>query len=183
VAQVSEVIDVFPSWYDAALLSGQRVKLGILDATPADDIDDTLLVQDWLVMLQSQAVDFTLAWRHLAAAAEGHDALLRELFVTPAALDAWLTRWRERCIRDEATVRSGTVERVVRMRLASPWIIPRNQRVEQALAAASDDGDLAPFKRLLAALREPFSQAAELAPYAMPAPVELSAGYQTFCGT
>jgi uncharacterized protein YdiU (UPF0061 family) len=183
VAQVTEVIDAFASWYDAALLSGQRDKLGIADASPLDDADDTVLVQDWLALLQSQAVDFTLAWRHLAAAAEGHDALLQELFVNPAALDAWLIRWRERCIRDDSTGLPATVERAARMRQASPWIIARNHRVEQALAAASDDGDLAPFERLLSALRHPFSEAPELAPYAMPAPVELSAGYQTFCGT
>jgi uncharacterized protein YdiU (UPF0061 family) len=68
------------------------------------------------------------------------------------------------------------------MRRASPWIIPRNHRVEEALAAATQD-DLAPFERLLAALRRPFDTAPGLAAYAEPAAAEATAGYQTFCGT
>jgi uncharacterized protein YdiU (UPF0061 family) len=69
------------------------------------------------------------------------------------------------------------------MRAASPWLIPRNHRVEEALAAATNDADLAPFERLLAALRRPFDEVPELAPYAEPAPAAVTAGYQTFCGT
>ena len=69
------------------------------------------------------------------------------------------------------------------MRRASPWIIARNQRVEEALAAASDEDDLAPFEGLLAALRRPFDEAPDLARYAEPAPADVTAAYQTFCGT
>jgi uncharacterized protein YdiU (UPF0061 family) len=69
------------------------------------------------------------------------------------------------------------------MRRASPWIIPRNHRVEEALRAASDEGDLAPFDKLLAALRAPYDEKAEHAAYAEPAPAAVTAGYQTFCGT
>ena len=45
------------------------------------------------------------------------------------------------------------------------------------------DGDLAPFERLLDALRRPYDEAPELAPYAEPAPAAVTACYQTFCGT
>jgi len=69
------------------------------------------------------------------------------------------------------------------MRRVSPWIIPRNQRVEEALAAATNGDDLVPFERLLAALRRPFDTAPELAPFSEPAPAEVTAGYRTFCGT
>ena len=69
------------------------------------------------------------------------------------------------------------------MRGANPFVIPRNHRVEEALAAASDAGDLAPFERLLDALRRPFDEAPELAPYGEPAPPAVTACYQTFCGT
>jgi uncharacterized protein YdiU (UPF0061 family) len=62
-------------------------------------------------------------------------------------------------------------------------VIARNHRVEEALAAASDDGDLAPFERLLDALRRPFEESHELLPYAEPAPASVTASYRTFCGT
>ena len=77
----------------------------------------------------------------------------------------------------------GPAERARRMRRASPWIIPRNHRVEEALTAASVEGDLAPFERMLAAVRRPFDDAPGLAAWAEPAPAEVTACYRTFCGT
>ena len=172
--QAMEVIDAFPGWYAAALRAGQRAKLG-LAASEAADAD--ALADDWLALLHAQGVDFTLAWRRLADAAAGDESKLRALFAEPAALDAWLARWRSR------SPDGDSAERAARMRLASPWIIPRNHRVEEALAAASDADDLEPFERLLAALRRPFDEAPELAPYAEPAPADVTACYRTFCGT
>lgn len=168
VAQATEVIDAFPGWHAAALLAGQRRKLGLAD----EDAADAALVQDWLALLQAQAVDFTLGWRRLAEAAEGNELPLRALFAEPAALDPWLARWRARGPHDAA-----------QMRRSSPWIIPRNHRVEEALAAATDEDDLAPFERLLEALRRPWDEDPALAAYAEPAPAAVTAGYRTFCGT
>ena len=69
------------------------------------------------------------------------------------------------------------------MRSVNPYIIARNHRVEEALAAASDQGDLAPFQRLLNALRRPYDESHESVPYAEPAPAAVTARYRTFCGT
>jgi uncharacterized protein YdiU (UPF0061 family) len=69
------------------------------------------------------------------------------------------------------------------MRRSNPWIIPRNHRVEEALAAASNNDDLGPFERLLAAVRQPYDEVRELAAYAEPGSAEATANYQTFCGT
>jgi uncharacterized protein YdiU (UPF0061 family) len=180
--QAMEVIDAFPGLYAAALRHGQRSKLGLFAAMAADDAADSALADDWLALLHAQAVDFTHAWRRLADAAGGNDTALRALFAEPAGLDDWLARWRERCARDVAGG-PGAAERAARMRRASPWIIPRNHRVEEALAAASEAEDLGPFERLLAGLRRPFDEAPELAPYAEAAPAEVTACYRTFCGT
>ena len=65
----------------------------------------------------------------------------------------------------------------------NPWLIPRNHRVEEALAAASEHDDLTLLERLLAALRRPYDEDPALAPYAEPAPAQVTAAYQTFCGT
>jgi len=177
--EAGEVIDAFAGWYAAALLQCQRAKLGLPANRPADDAADAALAGDWLALLQAQAVDFTLGWRHLAEAAEGNEAALRAGFTHAAALDGWLARWRARCAREDA----GAGERAARMRAASPWIIPRNHRVEEALAAASDGDELGPFERLLAAVRQPCEQTPERAYFAEPAPAAVTAKYQTFCGT
>ena len=191
-AEAMRVIDSFPTLYRRQLLAGQRAKLGLRSSEAADDAADAALADDWLALLHAGHVDFTLAWRRLADAGEGDDAPLRALFSSadaePNALDAWLARWRERCARDDsATVPEGgtsaSAARAARMRRVNPWLIPRNHRVEEALAAASDDEDLGPFDRLLDALRQPYDETAAHARYAEPAAAEVTAGYRTFCGT
>ncbi len=183
VRQATDVIDAFANWFDEALLAGQRAKLGLFgaDLTPADT---AVLVGDWLALLQSQSVDFTQAWRRLADAADGRPDGLIALFSDPAPLAAWLRRWEDRSQRDDALMPNGSIgsSRGVRMRALNPRIIARNHPVEAALAAANDD-DLAPFNRLLAALRQPFADTPALDDYASPAPAAVTAGYQTFCGT
>ena len=192
VARVMVVLDAFPDGFAAALLRGQRAKLGLLAAKPADDAQDSALAADWLALLQAQKVDFTLAWRHLAgmagalgaATSAGDQAeLLEALFAEAAPLQAWLARWQARCAGDDAAGGPGPQARAERMRAVNPWIIPRNHQVEAALSAASRDGNLVPFERLLAALRQPFDQLPAHSAYAEPAPAEVTACYKTYCGT
>ena len=180
VADVTAVIDAFPALYAQALLQGQRAKLGL--QWTDDDHRDRVLVEDWLALLQQHGVDFTLAWRRLADAADGDGNPLRALFAEAAAVNPWLERWRARCAQEDAGDPGAGAARAARMRQANPWIIPRNHRVEEALAAATA-GDIGPFNHLLAALRRPCGDDPALAPYAQPAPAQLSAGYRTFCGT
>ena len=188
VADATAVLEAFPAHFDAALRAGQRAKLGLqpwpaqpgASHPPAGNDPAVALADDWLALLHRQQVDHTLAWRHLADAAAGDETPLRALFADPAALQPWLTRWRSLCAVEDAT---SDAERAEALRAVNPWIIPRNHRVEEALAAASDHDDLGPFERLLHALQSPFTSDTRLARYAEPAPRELTARYQTFCGT
>ncbi|MFB9993751.1 YdiU family protein [Deinococcus oregonensis] len=177
IGQATEVIDAFPEWYAAALLKGQREKLGL---QAGDDQEDRALAADWLTLLHEYGVDFTLGWRRLAAAAAGDEMPLRSLFPDPQAPDAWLARWRS---RGEGGQAAESAERAGRMRRVNPAVIPRNHRVEEALSAASEQGDLAPFHRLLTALRHPYDETQEQAEYTEPAGAEVTACYRTFCGT
>ncbi len=209
VAQANEVLGRFPTLCRARLLQGQRARLGLRIAQPGDhgvnavdadaDADDAALADDWLALLQRERVDFTLGWRRLADAAEGRDDALRALFTDPQAPEAWLARWRARCAREDApdagrhadtgadtgagTSARQAQQRAAEMRRASPRIIPRHPHVEAALEAASGHDDLAPFTRLLDALRRPFDDDPLLDAFAQPAPPELTACYRTFCGT
>ncbi len=198
IAQVTDVIDAFPLWFEQALLEGQRRKLGLLSADAADDEADRQLASDWLALLHAEKVDFTLAWRYLgeAAAAPAEDAsspaadtALRALFAgNPQAPDAWLARWRQRCADEDdalsaASLRTAGDARSKAMLAVNPIIIPRNHLVEEALAAATQQQDLVPFERLLMALQKPFEMSAEHLRYAEPAPAATTACYQTFCGT
>ena len=180
VAMATEVIADFSAQYETHLRRGQRAKLGLRRTEADDDSSDAALADDWLTLLHTERVDFTLAWRRLADAASGNEAPLRALFTDAHGLEAWLARWHARCA-SEADIEAS--ERAKTMRRVNPYVIARNHRVEEALAAASDADDLAPFERLLAAVRQPNVESAEQAPFAEPAPAAVTACYRTFCGT
>lgn len=179
VGQATEVIDEFPEWYAAALLTGQREKLGLQGD---DDQPDRALAADWLTLLHEHGVDFTLGWRRLADAAGSNEMPLRSLFSHPQAPDAWLARWRSRVESERGHPLEGS-ERAERMRRVNPAVIPRNHRVEEALSAACEREDLAPFRRLLNAVRRPYDETQDQAEYTEPAGAEVTACYRTFCGT
>lgn len=181
ITLATKVIDVFPDRYHQHWLAGLRTKLGLTNPS-AEDAADAALGEDFLALLASEKVDFTLAWRRLADAAEGNEAPLRALFRDPTALEEWLARWQTHCGAG-ADAACPPAARAAAMRRANPWLIPRNQRVEEALAAASDRDDLAPFESLLAALRHPFEERPEYARFAEPATDDFMSGFQTFCGT
>ena len=189
VQAATAVIEAFPARYTAALRQGQRAKLGLqaladtTDDNTSANTPDHALADDWLALLQQQGIDFTLAWRRLADAAAGDIQPLHALFAEPAAADAWLARWQRRCAEDDAGDRGAAPARAARMRQVNPWLIARNHRVEEALAAASQHGDLALFDRLLAGLQKPYDEDPAFAAFAEPAPAQVTAAYQTFCGT
>ena len=187
IAMATEVIVAFPAQYRRHLLRGQRTKLGLRRGEPDDDSADAALVEDWLTLLHAERVDFTLGWRRLADAAAGDEAPLRALFADARAPDAWLARWRARCASESDSAQHGSamagLERAKAMRSVNPNVIARNHRVEEALAAASDEGDLAPFRTIARCPQAPYDETHELAPYAEPAPAAVTACYRTFCGT
>jgi uncharacterized protein YdiU (UPF0061 family) len=178
VAQVTEVLEAFPSRYQAYWLDAMRRKLGLATAQP----DDLSLVNDFLGLLETQAVDFTLAFRGLSEAAED-PAYSRNLFTDLAGFDTWAARWRERLSQEPSGANGQGATHADAMRRVNPAYVPRNHRVEEALAAAVERGDHGPFEQLLAVLTHPFDARAEWAAYGQPASAAEAEGYRTFCGT
>lgn len=175
VPAATGILQEFVVCYEAAWLDGMRAKLG-LQGTAETDRD---LAVGWLELLEAQNVDFTLAWRRLADAAAGNTKPLDELFHDGQALSGWLGRWRQRVAQESI----DGAARGIAMNAVNPLYIPRNQRVEEALAAASDRGDLELFERLLEVVANPFEERPGLEIYAEPAPPAVTAAYRTFCGT
>ena len=176
VPKVEAILNDFVFHYEKHWLAGAQAKLGL--ETPGLDIgSDKLLVNDWLNLLEIYSVDYTLAWRRLADAAEGNSKSLEALFPSSEVLADWLDRWHERIAKQSAA------DSASRMRSVNPIYIPRNHLVEDALDAATNDANLEPFEKLLAVLSHPFAERLELASYAQPAPGKFTDCYKTFCGT
>jgi serine/tyrosine/threonine adenylyltransferase len=165
----------FNEHYQHAYVSGLRKKLGL--ATEMDgDLD---LAADLFVRMAQNQADFTLTFRHLSEAAgvASRDADVRALFANPAAFDEWAKLWRERLSRETQTAD----ERRAAMRAVNPMFIPRNHRIEAAIADAESE-QFDKFHELVEVLANPYDDYAEFAEYAKaPAPEEEV--QQTFCGT
>ena len=173
VAAATEVLESFPDRYRLHWRRGMRAKLGLEGEQPEDDA----LVDELVSLLEAQRVDLTQGFRSLSASVRGDAGPARTLFDDSAPFAAWSDRWRDRV--DPAEQDPGAV--AAAMDRVNPVYIPRNHKVEEALAAAVD-GDLQPFERLLDVLARPFEERPGLEPYAGPAPAG-DGGYRTFCGT
>ena len=179
VAAAQAAVDAFPARFNRAWLSGMRAKLGLAEARAGD----RELVEDLLARMAANGADFTLTFRRLAEAAApecagGDERAVGELFADPAAFEVWARRWRARLAAEGGEPAS----RRAAMRAVSPAFIPRNHRVEEALRAAVEDGDLAPVDQLMRVLATPYDDQPAHAAYAAP-PRPDQVVRQTFCGT
>ncbi len=176
VTKALTVIEPFIDRFDTHYLSGLRARIGLA----SEEAGDRDLIKALLDLLRDARADHTLSFRELSDAAEGAaaEAPLRTRLAAAPGIDDWLAAWRSRLSRDP----QSPGERAAAMRRVNPAYIPRNHRVEAALAAASDESDFEPFKRLLSIVQQPFDDQAEHAAYREP-PRPSERVLQTFCGT
>jgi serine/tyrosine/threonine adenylyltransferase len=156
----TEVLNGFAQAYEQHWTEGMAAKLGLV--TP-----DRELTVDILKLMRLQKVDFTQFFRALAA------GTARALFTEPEPFDSWAARREVLLPADRAAV-AGAMDRV------NPVYVPRNHRVEEALATATQ-GDMGPFHQLVDAVSRPFDERPGLADYTRPAPA--GAPSVTYCGT
>jgi uncharacterized protein YdiU (UPF0061 family) len=177
VRLATEAVERFGPAFEAAYGRVLRRKLGLA----TERAGDVSLADDLLERLAASAVDFTVFFRRLCACAAdpAADAEAAALFADPGAFHDWALAWRKRLGEESAT--ATPEERASGMRKANPAFIPRNHRVEQAIAAAVH-GEHAPFERLVRVLARPFDdQPADAELAEPPAPHERVLA--TFCGT
>jgi uncharacterized protein YdiU (UPF0061 family) len=176
VEAANQVVIDFAGMFTEAWYAVMRRKVGLGSAEESDGE----LIQLLLDLLQANEVDFTRAFRALAeiaAAPEPHAFVA--LFPEPTGPTQWLARWRERMARDAM----GDRQRAEAMRLANPVYIPRNHLIEEAIHAAADRDDFAPFETLLQVLSHPYKKQARVPErYELPALPEERV-LRTFCGT
>ena len=171
----TERLERFAAIFDAAYIAVMRAKLGLV----SDDETDGALVADLLQRLASSAVDYTVFFRKLCVAAEDPSAAAQvaTLFDEPLTFHTWAEAWRHRLLDDEIT----PAARASAMRRVNPAFIPRNHRVEQAIAAAMG-GDFELFEAMVRVLARPYDEQPEFAHLATP-PLPEERVRATFCGT
>lgn len=177
VSLAQGALALFPETFQSRWLSGMRAKLGLYSQEP----EDRSLAEDLLACMHRNRADYAGTFRGLAEG-DSPKALPEALEGTPLYRDEgflrWRGRWRDRLARqphpwDEAR---GL------MRSASPAVIPRNHRVEEALEAAGR-GDYTVMHRLLEVLANPYEDPPPRAGHYRSPPPPSQPPYRTFCGT
>ncbi|MHC5543135.1 protein adenylyltransferase SelO, partial [Singulisphaera rosea] len=168
VAAAVEVLEGFPDVFHRYWLDGMRKKLGFQSV----EDDDADLFQSLLGWMQRTRADFTNTFRDLSS----RETPVDDRYRAPE-FQAWHARWQERLERDGRP----RAESYALMQSVNPVVIPRNHRVEEALAAAEEHDDLTVFHQLMEALASPYESRPGLEGYqALP---EDESGYRTYCGT
>lgn len=170
VERISTVLATFPDRFARHALAGWRAKLGLR----TEEDGDQALVTALLAAMEGIGADFTATFAALAAAAEAPAAATP--FVAGPLAD-WRATWRARLDRQPQSLADATAL----MRRTNPLVIPRNHRVEEALAAAVA-GEMAPFETLLDAITHPFDDTPATQPF-RDGPPPGCGPYRTFCGT
>ncbi|WP_415975751.1 protein adenylyltransferase SelO [Rhodococcus sp. 077-4] len=172
ISALTAVLDTYGDRYRKHYSTAMAAKLGLEAAAV-----DAELVDGLLRLLTDHRADWTQTFRALAENLRGNSAPIDSL-VPPDASTSWLERWRV-AISARGLDLSSVADEMDRV---NPVYIPRNHLVDAALQAATE-GDLELFERLLEVVTSPFDRRDEWSDYALPAPENFSAGFQTFCGT
>lgn len=145
-----------------------RAKLGLV----GEESEDEGLIEELLQQMEAHQADYTNTFRLLT-----YDKPEETVMHGSAKFKAWLERWQARRQGQGSTAELSQEL----MRRSNPAVIPRNHRVEEALAAAEDD-DLSVMQRLLEALADPYAHASEQEAYCS-LPEKSDQSYRTYCGT
>jgi uncharacterized protein YdiU (UPF0061 family) len=146
-----------------------RAKLGIFN----EESQDESLIESLLSMMQKYQADYTNTFRALT-----YDILEDSPLFGTTEFDQWYQLWQARLGRQEEPITSSQQL----MRNSNPALIPRNHRVEEALEAATEQGNYSAMERLIDVLSSPYAHSPEQADYATP-PAPSACPYRTFCGT
>ncbi|MDD4236927.1 MAG: YdiU family protein [Desulfotomaculaceae bacterium] len=161
-------ISDFTELYHCNWLTGMRAKLGLFN----EELQDEALIEDLLSMMQKYRADYTNTFRTLTFDKPEDTALFGSTEFTQ-----WQELWQARLGRQQEP--KTTSQQL--MQSCNPALIPRNHRVEAALAAA-EQGDYSVMERLLDVLSRPYAHSPEQAAYAT-LPEPSPSNYRTFCGT
>ena len=167
VKSATELIDTFGKKYEEKWLNMMRNKLGLLD----EDNKDKFLIVDLLTWMHQKKKDYTNTFCHLMNIKIDKNENFED-----SDFQNWKKRWQLRL-----KINKNAPEKNIKlMKSVNPQIIPRNQKVEEALETGKK-GDLRSVNQLIDVLKEPYSHKKNIFEYQMPS--DFNEYYRTFCGT
>jgi uncharacterized protein YdiU (UPF0061 family) len=157
-------LKTFEGLFEKQFLQQMSKKLGFT----TEESEDRRLINEWLVYLQDNALDYTLSFRRLCNRVEAQDDY---------EFGEFEAKWKPRIAKQPES--AASIRQL--MESVNPLFIPRNHQVERAIQAAFN-GDLSVFYELHRVLQNPYTEQPEFAQYAEP-PQPHERVTRTFCGT
>jgi uncharacterized protein YdiU (UPF0061 family) len=162
----TELIDNFQNIYEEKWLNMMRDKLGLF----GEDKNDLTLINKLLDWMKNNNADYTNTFCHLMGVKIDDEVYINDDF------KSWTNEWEKRL-----KLNNSSDKHLELMKKTNPVVIPRNQKVEEALADA-DKGNLETMNKLLKVLSNPYSDQENINEFQKPATIG-NEKYQTFCGT
>lgn len=168
IDMAEQVLNSFPSIYEAKWLEMMLHKLGLFEELDEDE----QLVQDLLDWMKATGADYTNTFIDLQEGDFAEDKYQQEPFLQ------WKSKWTNRIDQQKESKEDA----LKLMRKNNPIVIPRNHIVEKALDEAANNNDFSFYKTFMEVLKSPYKKQKGLENYQKP-PEDGDLGYQTFCGT
>ncbi|PEJ57763.1 hypothetical protein CN692_11790 [Bacillus sp. AFS002410] len=163
-----DAISEYPIAYVDNWVAGMRKKIGLFK----EEEQDKSLIDELLEIMEKNKADYTNTFRALSYGQKD------EPLFESAEYKQWEKQWHERLNRQS----ESKEESLQLMKDNNPTVIPRNHRVEEALEAATKDGDYSVMEKLVKVLSNPFVESKEQVSYCS-LPPDPDRPYQTYCGT
>ena len=162
----TEIIDNFQNIYEIKWLNMMRDKLGLF----GEDKNDLELINNLLNWMKTNQADYTNTFCYLM----NIGSIKNEIYKDKNFIN-WFKNWEKRILINGSS-KENSLEL---MKKNNPIVIPRNHKVEEALAAANND-NLKPMNDLLSILNKPYSAQSNIESFQS---ASNDQNYQTFCGT
>ena len=167
VKQLTEVLQLAMPSYQEYFYKEFCEKLGL------NNVDDKniKIIDNYLKILHSESIDFTLSFRNLAKIVNKSMKVEDSVFRESKIFEKWYKAWKKEI----------NVENIFeKMNLKNPCCIPRNHLIEDALKHANN-GDMAEINLITKILDAPFIEKDGYEKYTMPSSSDEH--YVTYCGT
>jgi uncharacterized protein YdiU (UPF0061 family) len=168
IQTAQDALSEFDKLYQCEYMSGMRAKLGLFN----EEKEDGSLVGELLSLMYKYRADYTNTFLHLT-----FDTLADSPLHGKEDFASWHKKWQAR----QSAQSQDKPQCIELMKKNNPALIPRNHRVEEALAAAQKE-HYSPLLKLIDVLSKPYAHTQKQAAYASPPPPSATP-YVTYCGT
>ena len=167
IKKLTEILQLAMPSYQEYFYKEFGEKLGL----ETIDNKNIKLIENYIKILHSESIDFTLSFRHLSKIVDQSIGLEDSVFSKSKDFLTWYKSWKK-----EINVADIFQE----MNLKNPCYIPRNHLIEDALENAIN-GDMKKINSIIKLLREPFTEKNGFEEYMLPS--STNDPYVTYCGT